>query len=68
MKSILDEIKQLRNAEHLNIDRNNTNRYRVIVNEKDGTKTSYYFSTPIYNIQTRNIVDLKFRQNGNGSF
>lgn len=66
MKSILDEIRILRNEENLNIDRNNTNRYRVIINEKDGTKTSYYFSTPIYNIHTKKVVDLKFRQEEDG--
>ena len=66
MKSILDEIRILRNEENLNIDRNNINRYRVIINEKDGTKTSYYFSTPIYNIHTKKVVDLKFRQEEDG--
>ena len=60
MVSILQEITQLRNGRSVVVDRNNRNRYRIVTNEPDGTKTAYYFSVPIYNIITRKAVDLKF--------
>ena len=62
MKTILSEIKHLRNAEALNIDYSNNNRYRVIINETDGSKTAYCFSAPIYNNRSRKAVSLKFRK------
>lgn len=60
MVSIIDEIKKLRNKESIIIDYDNTNRYRVVVKEDDGSKTAYYFSAPIYNFKTRKAVDFKF--------
>lgn len=63
MENILEEIKRLRNEESLSIDRNNNNRYRVIVDERDGSKTAYYFSSPIYNVHSRKAVNLKFETN-----
>ena len=66
MKSILDEIRILRNEENLNIERNNTNRYRIVVNETDGTKTAYYFAIPIYNDETKEIVKPFFQSTQSG--
>lgn len=60
MHSVLSEIARLRNGKPIAIDRQNSNRYRLVVQECDGSKTSYYFSTPIYNQNTRKLIDLKF--------
>ena len=65
MKSVLSEISRLRNGDDLIIDRKNTNRYRVVATETDGSKTAYYFTAPIYNIKTLKAVDLNFHsENG----
>ena len=61
MKSILQEIDTLRNGNPYVLDRMNRNRYRLVANEKDGSQTAYYFSVPIYNEDTRKLVDLHFR-------
>lgn len=60
MLSILNEITKLRSDTSLSIDRTNSNRYRVVLNEDNFTKTAYYFSTPIYNMSTKKAVDMKF--------
>ena len=65
MNSIINEILQIRQATPLLIDHQNTNRYRVVSNETDGSKTAYYFTSPIYNINTRKAVDLKFHSQNN---
>ncbi len=62
MDSIMKQICRIRKNEELNIDYSNSNRYRVLVREPNGTKTAYCFSTPIYNQKTRKLLDLKFRQ------
>jgi len=64
MNSIINEISNLRKGAPLVIDYKNSNRYRVVTTENDGTKTAYYFTTPIYNNRTRKAVDMKFRSNG----
>ena len=66
MKSIINEIMMLRSGKEMKIDRNNTNRYRVVVQEENGSKTAYYFSTPIYNADSRKAIDLKFHKNNSG--
>ena len=59
MLSILSEIKKLRGSDApLSVDLNNTNRYRVVINETDRTKTAYYFSTPIYNNITKKAISM----------
>ena len=60
MESVLDEISKLRKNASLTADHENSNRYRILANESDGSKTAYYFSTPIYNHRSKNLVDLKF--------
>lgn len=65
MLSILGEIAKLRKGQPIVIDYKNSNRYRVVVQETNGTKTGYYFSSPIYNISTNKVVDFKFRKNEN---
>lgn len=41
------------------IDKRNSNRYRIVVKESVGN-TAYCFSTPIYNIKTRTLVQTNF--------
>ncbi len=65
MKSILDEIKQLRLVSPFLINRENYNRYCVLLDETNGSQTGYYFSTPIYNIHSGKGVDIKFEQTTN---
>lgn len=59
-QSIVKEIIRLRYGKPIFIDTRNANRYRLVAIENDGTKTAYCFSTPIYNQQTRKLVNLKF--------
>lgn len=61
--SIIKSIANLRENREISIDQNNNNRYRIVINERDGLKTAYYFSAPIYNIYSNKIVDLKFHTN-----
>lgn len=61
MHSILEEIGALREGEPPQIDRSNTNRYRVVALEPNGSRTAYYFSAPMYNSRTRRAVDRRFR-------
>ena len=60
MTSILEEIIKIRKNSPLSVDRRNSNRYRIVSNEENGTKTAYYFSTPIYNDRTDKILDMKY--------
>jgi hypothetical protein len=64
MNSILGEISTLRKGAPLVIDYKNSNRYRLVAIEQNGTKTAYYFSSPIYNSRTRKAVDMKFHAKG----
>ncbi len=68
MQSVLGEISKLRRGSPIIIDYHNSNRYRLVVQESDGTKTAYYFSTPIYSRRTRKMIDVKFRSNGAAIF
>ena len=63
MNNILKKIVEIRKEHDFYIDTTNSNRYRIVVNESGGSKTAYYFSSPIYNINSRKIVDLKFTNN-----
>lgn len=63
MQSILGEISKLRRGAPIIIDYHNSNRYRLVVQENNGTRTAYYFSTPIYNRKTRKMIDVKFQSN-----
>lgn len=65
MQSVLGEISKLRNGSPIIIDYRNSNRYRLVVQENNGTKTGYYFSTPIYNRDERKMIDLRFRKSEN---
>lgn len=63
MQSVLGEISKLRRGSPIIIDYDNSNRYRLVVKENNGTKTAYYFSTPIYNSRSRKMIDVKFQSN-----
>lgn len=65
MQSVIHEITQLRNGNMPAVDLTNTNRYRIVANELDGSKTAYYFSAPIYNVKSRKLIDMKFYRDGN---
>lgn len=58
---VLDEIQHLRGTPNFEIDRRNTNRYRVVVREKMG-ETSYCFSTPIYQIEGGKLVHPEWKK------
>lgn len=61
--SILNAVRELRGmreTDELEINRSNVNRYRVVLHEEDGTQTAYYFSAPIYNMEDRKLVSLRF--------
>lgn len=65
--TILNDIKSLRKTNKFSIDKRNSNRYRVVI--KDSIEyTAYCFSTPIYNIDNRNLVVPEFKSNKNGYF
>lgn len=64
MNSIINEIKNIRHENNLNLDLSNNNRYRIVVFNNDGTKTAYCYSAPVYNEKTRKSVDLAFHKNG----
>ena len=65
--TVLSEIKYLRNMTDFIIDQRNCNRYRILVKESVG-HTAYCFSTPIYNIRTRRLVRLEFRNDFDKSY
>lgn len=68
MQSVLGEITKLRNGAPMIIDYQNSNRYRLVVKEDDGTKTAYYFSVPIYNSKNRKLIDMRFSKNENAIY
>lgn len=64
MQSVMNEISRLRQGAPMVIDYRNSNRYRLVVSENNGSKTAYYFTTPIYNRKSRKMIDLQFKSNG----
>ena len=60
MQSVLNEILSLRNQRPVVVDYQNRNRYRLVTREDDGSRTAYCFSTPIYNLESRRMVNLSF--------
>lgn len=64
MRSIISEISKLRHGLPIIIDYGNSNRYRLVISENNGSKTAYYFTTPIYNCTSRKIIDMQFSVNG----
>lgn len=64
MQSVISEIARLRDSKSYTVDYHNSNRYRLVVQERDGSKTAYYFSTPIYSQKDGKLLDVKFHLNG----
>ena len=62
MYSVISEINKLRDGRKLNIDCKNSNRYRLVTAEEDGTKTAYCFGVPVYNRETGKLIDLHFQK------
>lgn len=67
-KTILETVCGLRGGRPLSVDRRNSNRYRIVSFEEDGSRTAYYFSTPIYNEKTGKLLDAAFHEKGNGFY
>ena len=61
MKSILQDIKQIRNNASFNIIQPLSNRYAVLCQEADTSKTAYCFSVPIRSIDTNDIIKPYFQ-------
>lgn len=61
---IVGEIKVLRKGGPIRVDHRNANRYRLVLQEENGSSTAYCFSTPIYNLRTGKILDFAFHQSG----
>ncbi len=65
MFSIIDEIRRIRKDGKMNIDATNTNRYSIVLKERDGTNTAYCFTSPIYNAKTKQLVRGTFSRQDN---
>ena len=65
LNTALSEIKYLRGMQDFVIDRRNSNRYLIMVKERLG-HTAYCFSTPIYNADTRKLVNQEFCKTKSG--
>ena len=66
--SVLEEIRTLRNNKDINLNTMNNNRYCILIREKDGSETAYCYSTPIYNLKSKHIVDLQFHSEKNSFY
>ena len=60
MNDIIKQILKLRNNKDFQIDSSNSNKYRIVAFEEDGSKTAYCFSSPIYDIKTRSLLNTSF--------
>lgn len=67
MSSALYRLSDLRNGAPLSFDAQNSNPYRIVCKETNGTKTAYYFSSPVYDLRSKKVLDLQFRPHGNGA-
>ncbi len=65
---IIGEISLLRGGGTFRVDSHNSNRYRLILHEDDGSRTAFCFSTPIYNQRSGKLIDYAFHQNGEGIY
>ena len=62
MRSVLEEIIKLRNGKPATVDKSNSNRYRLLLSEADGSKTAYYFSAPIYHAKNGKLLYPEFSE------
>lgn len=63
MKSVFQEIENLRDGSSINMIESILNRYTVVCQESDRTHTAYCFSVPIRNVKTNDVVDMCFHHN-----
>ena len=63
--NFLEIVQDIRCDKNLDIDERNKNRYQITVNEKDQSKTAYCFSIPIYEKNSKNLINSKFSTDGN---
>lgn len=68
MKSILNEIENLTTTEPVNTIAIYDNRYTILTQNLDRTKTAFCFGVPIYNSHDKSIVNLKFHHNKENSY
>ena len=69
MTSVLKELGRLRKGRVGTVDPENGNRYRILVKEPNGSRTSYYFSAPVYRKSDGKLVKRVFSEEaGRGSF
>lgn len=68
MKTILQEIADIRQGKPIVIDYSNRNRYCVVLSEADGSKTAYCFGTPVYNLHSRQAVSFRFQYKDNNPY
>lgn len=61
LKAILDTVTALRGGKPFRYSAANRNMYRIVSEEDDGSKTAYYFNSPIYRRRDRQLIDLRFR-------
>ena len=64
MFSPIHRIYEFRKSPVLSFDRQNSNPYRVVCNEENGSQTAYCFSAPMYESKSKKALDMKFRKNG----
>lgn len=67
MTTALNMVQHLRQGRSLHIDRNNNNRYRIIAQEPDGSRTAYCFGIPIYTPKGR-LINRKFLCNEHSAY
>ena len=65
MNPFLKEIIALRGQTGMEFDCQNSNPYGVVCVEPNGSRTAYYFNTPIYNEKTGKLLDMKFHSANN---
>lgn len=67
MNAVFEEIEKLRDGAYMHRIESLSNRHVILCQNSDGTKSAYYFSVPIRNYKTNNIVDLRFYHTKQGS-
>ena len=65
MLSTMNIIKNLRKPKSNIVVCENSNRYRVVCEEAKAKRTAYYFSVPIYNIDSGKLINCSFYQQEN---
>lgn len=64
-KDALEQVSLLSGQQVLDVDINQSNRFCVLLNTARG-KNAYYFSTPIYNLNSGKLVRRRFREGSGG--